>query len=729
MHFVRCSLLAFAAAPLTALAVDTTMTPAGYTGLGITPNAHLLGWGRVEASYDRQLPGIVQNPSGHNYVLGLGLLPNVEVAGRMAANQLHSNCFVSCGVRDLSASVKGGIGLDAVGRFRIAAGATDLGGAVTHFRSYYGVLTYNEGAIEVSVGLAKRSGPGRNGSRSPLDGPFAAAAWTPFPWIRGQIEYTDRNAWAGVRVFAPKEWVPEGWTAYIGANKRLTETNLTQRSWLSAGVSIPLYKVPDLPDKRAKAPLPELAGTHLPAPVYEARVLPPASPQVTAPAPSPAVPPSPASATTDQLDALAAELRTKGLEDIWVGVMPDASVALRANNASYNWNSADAVGAALGAVSRTLGGTRVAYRLILTQRQIPLVAVTGQANCLREWLANEAATCTAGELSTPGTGALDPLHRGATWHVSNLQPSWKTLRLRLSPVLRTEEGTEFGVLDYSAGVNVGLELPLWRGASVEWRRNVPLAASVDFERGGVFGQRRVKSETERLALTQTLRLPLEAWLAPGDDAKARRWGLAGVTAQATVGRVGGHFDGALGSVRWEPGEGRHRVTAQAGWFRHANFGATLDAPGPRRATPVLASYRYNVTATRTFLEATAGQFFGNDRGIQLGMRQWFSDVAVGVYYRRTSVENSPARHMARVELSLPIGPRRDMVPAWNVQVTGTPRFTHGAETTLLETGSNPIRSGLGAMPPTPALDDTFNSDRSGLVYFEDNIRRIRDAAR
>jgi len=720
MHSSFWSFLGIAAAPLTALAVDTTMTPAGYTGLGITPNAHLLGWGRLEAGHDNQLPGVVRNPSGHNYVLGFGLLPNVEIVGRMAANELHSNCFTQgCGARDLSASVKGGIGLDAAGRFRVAAGVTDIGGAVTFFRTYYGVLTYNEGPVEVSAGLAKRSGSGINGSRSPLDGPFAAAAWTPLPWIRGHIEYSDRKAWAGVRLFAPKEWVPEGWTAYVGANQRLTDTPLTQKSWFTAGISIPLYKVPDLPGNRAKAPLPALAGTQLPAPVYEARTLPP-----------PATPaPTPVAATPNQLDAVAAELQAKGLEDIWVGVMPDGSIALRANNASYNWNSADAVGAALGAIARTLGSTPVAYRLILTQRQVPLVAVTGQANCLREWIANAAATCTAGELSTPGTGALDPLHQGATWRVSKLQPSWKTLRLRLSPVLQTNVGSEVGVLDYSAGINAGLELPLWNGASVEWRRNIPAANSSDYERNGVFGYRRIKSETERLAFTQTLRIPLEAWLAPGDDAKIRRWGLAGVTAQATVGRIGSHYDGALGSVRWEPGDGRHRLTAQAGWFRHAEFGA-FDSPGPRRATPVLASYRYNVTATRTFLEGTAGQFFGNDRGFQLGLRQWFSDVAVGVHYRRTAFENSPARNMARIELSVPFGPRREMAPAWHVQVTGTPRFTHGVETTLREPrGGNPVRTGLGTMPPAPSLEETFNSDRSGLVYFEDNIRRIRDAAR
>ena len=52
---------------------------------------------------------------------------------------------------------------------------------------------------------------------------------------------------------------------------------------------------------------------------------------------------------------------------------------------------------------------------MLTLRQLPLVAVTGQANCLREWIANAAAGCAAGELSTPGTGLLDPLHQGVVW--------------------------------------------------------------------------------------------------------------------------------------------------------------------------------------------------------------------------------------------------------------------------------------------------------------------------
>ena len=175
-------------APL-AWAVDATMTSGGYTGLGLTPNAHTLAWGRFETTYDNQLPGVVRNPKGHNYTAAFGLLPNIEVSGRVAANDLHNNCYTQgCGnARDLSAAAKMGIGLDAGNRFRVAVGATDFGGAATFFRAYYGVLTYNESALEASAGLAKRSKSGVGGASSPLNGPFGSVAWQPLPWVRGHV--------------------------------------------------------------------------------------------------------------------------------------------------------------------------------------------------------------------------------------------------------------------------------------------------------------------------------------------------------------------------------------------------------------------------------------------------------------------------------------------------------------------------------------------------------------
>jgi hypothetical protein len=231
--------------------------------------------------------------------------------------------------------------------------------------------------------------------------------------------------------------------------------------------------------------------------------------------------------------------------------------------------------------------------------------------------------------------------------------------------------------------------------------------------------------TERLSLTQTMRLPLERWLQETDPVRVRNLGLGAVTAQATLGRVAHHFDGVHGALRWEPGEGRHRVTAQAGWFRNGAFGEI--GGEPRRATPALASYRYSLTPTRTYFEATGGRFWNGDGGLQLGLRQWFGDVAVQAYVRRTKFADRSPVSMAGLEVSLPLGPRRDMNPS-TIQVTGTPRFSQSVETVVGQT-ANTVTRGLGVLPPVPSLDAVHNSDRAGLFYFEDNLQRVREAAR
>jgi hypothetical protein len=725
-------------ASVTASAQVSTLTQAGYTGLGITPNARLIDWGRVAGAYDRQLPGVVSNPTGDNFVIGFGLLPNLEIAGRLATNSLDCNAFAGghCGLRDLSASGKFGFSLDRAQRLSIAAGVTDVGGAATNFRSIYGVGTYSEGPLEVSAGLARRSSSHPKVSMAPLSGPFASAAWQPLPWVRGQLEYTDGKAWAGVRLFAPNAWLPDGWTAYIGTNHSLSNTALTHRSWISAGISIPLYKSPSLPGSGPKAPPPQLRRGERPLPTYEALTLPrrdddraevPLGPAPHADAPADqsrsSVPPD-----DSDLKQLATALGAKGLDDISVGRLPDGTVAVRANNASYGWNSVDALGAALGVIGRTLGSARVPYRIVLTERQIPLVAVVGETGCLREWINNSNVACAAGRLSTPASGALDEIVSGVAWVIEHQKPAWQTLHVSISPVLRTNIGTEVGAFDYSLGARVGLRLPLWAGASIEARRDVPLSNSTNYEPTAAFAPLRVRGQTERLALTQSLRLPMERWLAPGDKAKALRWGLTAITAQASVGRVGDSMDGIDGQVRWEPGEGRHRVTAKAAYLRNGNFDPTVSLLGPRLAKPLLASYRYTVAETRTYLEATAGQFLYGDRGFEFGLRQWFSDVAVRAYYRRTAFSGAPSRQFVGIELSVPIGPRRDLAAGSHFQFGGTPRFSHAVET-LVRGGNNAVRPGFGLDSPAPAVDETFNSDRAGLVYFEDNMRRIRDAAR
>ncbi|RZL89518.1 MAG: hypothetical protein EOP82_19345, partial [Variovorax sp.] len=230
-----------------AVAQTPVMSAGGFTGLSVTPTAHLQRWGTASLDYDNELVGAPISPrygtSGHNIVAGVGLLPNLEVSGRIASNTLNSNCYnEGCGMRDLSFNFKAGAPLDVGSRWHAAIGATDLGGQTGQFRSAYGVLTYSPDLVDLSLGYAYRQGA--RSVESPLDGVFASAAYRPFSWLQAHVEYTDSKAWAGARVFAPPQWLPTGWSAHVGANVRLRGDERTARNWWSVGLTVPLYKVP-----------------------------------------------------------------------------------------------------------------------------------------------------------------------------------------------------------------------------------------------------------------------------------------------------------------------------------------------------------------------------------------------------------------------------------------------------------------------------------------------------
>ncbi len=742
------------------------LSASGFTGWSVTPTARLLPWGSASLAYDNQVVGAPASgfgSGGHNFVAGFGLLPGLEVTGRIAASTLQTNCYIEpCGVRDLSANFKAGLALDSARRWHAALGATDLGGQATFFRSYYGVLTYSPEQLDLSLGYARRRGAAVDPGARTLDGVFASAAYRPLSWLQAHVEYSDRKAWAGARLFAPAEWLPAGWSAHVGANVRLHGDERTARSWLSAGLNIPLYKVPTTraagtasvsAGASAMSPAPGTGtGTGVdaaaapaarPARVREFSTagLPRSAPLNTdfalAPLPTgpdnehggtagPGAVPGAAPVTDEQLRGLAEALRAKGFEDIAVGRLPGGAVAVRVNNATYNVNTADGLGVALGVVARRLGAARADYRLVLTQRQTPVVGVSGRADCLAQWIAGEPPACNPGRLQTPGTASVAALVDGAAWLVDGAAPSWATPRLLLEPVLRSAIATEYGAFDYSLGLRATVQQPLWRGAWAEVSHVAPLHSSSDYRDNGVFAPSRWASVTDRALLHQVWRVPVERLWSAGARPAASRWGANAVTAHVAAGRINDAYRGAYGELRWEPGQGRHRFAVEGGRFeRTTEFDRVL----PPHSRTLIGSYRYAFAPTHTYLEVSAGQYLYNDTGVRVGIKQWFHDVAVSLYVRRSKFEwEHSGRSYAGIEISIPLTPRQDMSPnAAPIQVTGSPRWRYGVETVVRQS-PNFVNTSQGVTPGVATLDRTFNSDRAGTAYFEENLPRIRSAA-
>jgi len=722
-----------AAAPVCA---QSALSAGGFTGWSVTPTAKVQSWGTVSLAYDNEVVGgpVTQQygTSGHNLVVGFGLLPHLEVSGRIASSTLNTNCFtVGCGIRDLSFNAKAGLALDRDGLWQVAAGATDLGGQTGNFSSLYGVVTYSPDPLDLSLGYARRTNTALNLSTSPLNGMFGSVGYRSFSWLQTHVEYADGKVWTGARLFAPADWVPEGWTAYIGVNARLRRgDDRTARSWLSTGVTIPLYKVSQVRANSA-AVSERASGAPTANTSYQEVPLTAASQALAYPLAAPAIPSEPVKSvnpvTDDQLRALAEALKLKGFEDISVGRAADGSVAIRVNNASYNVNTLDGLGAALGAVARHLSAQRAGYRLVLTQRQIAVVAMTGQADCLADWIDLAPFRCTAGDLLTPGTTALDGLLAGAVWTVGGMAPSWKTPRLILQPGLRSAIATEYGVFDYSLALRATLQQPLWAGAWADVSGTAPLNDSQNFKSGRAYGSQRYTSQMDQYMVHLVVRVPVEKLLGEaGNNKSVTALGAAAVTAHVAVGQIDANYRGAYGEMRWEPVEGLHRINFQGGRFDRIQDDYS-DLPTKSRLA--LASYRYAFMPLHTYVELTAGQFLHNDRGAKFEIKQWFDDVSVALYVRRSKFDfASTARTSAGIEVSIPLTPRRDMSPSNPIQVTGTSQWTHSIET-LVRSPSNYVNWNQGVIPNISVLDRTFNSDRSSSTYFEENMQRIRSAAR
>lgn len=731
--------------------IAPSLNASGTSGLSVTPTARLLNWGTASMAYDSTVVGGPNTrrygSEGHNFVAGFGLLPNLEISGRIAASTINDNCYTQqCGIRDLSFNAKAGAALDRDNRWHVAAGATDIGGQTGNFRTAFGVVSYTPvDPVDLSLGYSMR----RGSATTPLHGPFASAAYRPLAWLQTHVEYVDSKAWAGARVYAPANWLPDGWQAHIGANVRVAgDQNGAARSWLSVGLNVPLYKVPTRSATGTRAeystqgiPASDvpLVADMAPRPVAvrpsNSGVVGPLAMRVSDPAPitpvtqitptASVVAPTPVS--DDQLIALGDALRAKGFEDIAIGRAPDGAIAVRLNNAVYNANTADGLGVALGVIARRLADQRAGYRLVLLQRQLAIVGVTGQADCLAQWIAAGPPKCTAGQLYTNGTTGLDALLAGTRWTVDGQAPSWKTPRLILQPVVRSAVATEYGVFDHSLALRAMVQQPLWSGAWLEVAGNAPLHNSDDYKRGQVFGQSRFDSQVDRYMAHQMFRVPVEKLFGADNAQNATRWGANAVTAHVAAGRIDANYRGTYAEMRWEPGEGRHRIQAEAGKFDRVTF---YDANLPINSKTALASYRYAFTPTRTYFEATGGQFLYNDRGVRFGIKQWFDDVSVTLYVRHTKFEWAGAgRTSAGIELNIPLTPRKDMSPNSSpVQVVGNPRWAYGVETTVRE-DRNVLNTTQGVGANVSMLDRTFNFDRSGLVYFEDNMPRIRSAAR
>ena len=141
-------------------AQSTGITTQGSTGGLVIPSARVLSEGSVALTLGNYMEPQFNYPKRGNYSLGVGLLPNVEIFGRVADYQDPlPGSIIANGPRDLSANIKYQLPNFWQDGPTFAIGANDVGGGAQFFQSFYGVMGHHiRQDLDWTLGYARGKG-------------------------------------------------------------------------------------------------------------------------------------------------------------------------------------------------------------------------------------------------------------------------------------------------------------------------------------------------------------------------------------------------------------------------------------------------------------------------------------------------------------------------------------------------------------------------------------------
>lgn len=658
----------------------------GFTGLLNTPNAELTDEGKVYLLFSDQEDAKFRAkvPRQENYIFSVGLFSIAELGGRLTEAPRAA--------RDLSANFKVKVPFIPQGYYlpSIAFGMQDVGGGLRFLQSKYVVASEELWRLRLSLGYG--FGPDR------MDGVFGGAEFKAADWLYLLGEYDTEETNVGVRVITPHFF---GIPVNLHATVKTSLDHKPGDLEFGVGLHFPLgsdhnnrtpITVPkvDEPSRIASAAESE---TKISEPdsiaLSQTRSLDPAPEKL------------PDEDILSSLERLQEKLVADGFQNVRVGEKDGTRLVVEYENGRYTHNELDALGMAAGI---TLDNAPPAIRtltLIVKKKGMRMLQLTAPLADFREFYRNADSLPRLRESLRITTDSMDD--EGVRFADGPRNPSWLHSTLVVYPELKTFVGTEVGVFDYLLSVKPDLYLNTWKGAVLNARWDIPVTWSENFDDGKEFRNRRTGSRLERVMLFQAVKP------AP--------------TLMATIGAgmVLKDLYGTLNEAMWTPGDGTHRFR-----FKHLYSRTDDNQRGP---DVYLGSYRYYFNPLETFVEGTAGKFFGQDTGFTVEMKRFFGDTSFSVYYKNSRTEDRQHVQVGGVQIAFPLSFRRDMKP-YPVQVRGIDEWSYAQETEIVSPGDrNLVGRSIGINPQPPfSLDRVFyNRDRLNEIYIKNHLLRLRDA--
>ena len=664
----------------------------GISSLGATgglniPSAYVLEPGDMALSVGNYQPAQLGTfSSRQNYSLGFGILPRVEVFGRLAEYQNPKTTLPGLpdinGPRDVSANAKWQLPLDMPGLPKLAVGATDLSGGAVYFSSKYAVASDEYGPLRWSLGYA-RSNPALGIAKSArvLDGVFGGVEYklgSTRAIALAETDGTQRHA--GLRYYS--EVLP--WLSgaqVVGTLQRsFGATDSAGRAADTTSFNVSLIMPLGTSDSVRKAtanavlkPLPPIVQTEAGG--------------MTATA-------------ADRMDALARSLRAIGLDRVRVGTLGNEWV-VEYENYRYLHNEADALGVVLGLAAEHAPESIARINALTRKDGLVVFETSVEVAAFRNFLRDGDA---AGVKNTMGFGRLANYDAGAVQWAAGTSgaaqhKSW--LRVELKPLVNYTLGTEFGLFDYSLAANVRGTAAVWPGAVVYTDVVQRLSNSDSMETGRVYSSSLHRNGVMTLALQQSL------WLSPRLFASvgAGKYNYSGYGAEGE----------SILFLPWNEDTMHLR-----GSYQHRKDSERLS----NNETAYTASYRWKFNS-QTWVEGAYQRYTDGSTGPSLVFTRWFGDVALQAFARKGG-----SNAFVGMELSLPLTPRQGM-GAGTVQLTGTPRYAQGIRTLLTSAVNKGNFVKPDAVRPVnlhfkPEVE-LLNSGRISPEYIKEQAQRMRES--
>jgi hypothetical protein len=710
----------------------------GYTGLINTPSALMQAKGTVDIGYNNQLDfsgELYQN--GHNFIFSAGLFDGFEVSGQIASSTMHDYTFslTEKQTRDLSFNAKYQLPFIPNDWFSLAVGGKDIGGAGNQYATYYAVASKQLGDFNFSAGLAKSKR-----LTGQMDGVFAGVEWQLYDWFSLQVEHDGEAENAAARITLPKKWLLDLGTLTLTSRFYSNSDYDEQDTYWGLNLTIPLFDDYDQPAVNSKsaaqvqpnyavaaygvkenkplgfftsvskdtAPVPLVTTTPIATtpPIATIAVVKntPSRNTMKVAAQATAYPITAADSALNtltlnkltlntQVFSLKAALAADGFENILVGYNQQKQLIIQFENPVFNRNDIDAFGLVLGRIAEHVTEPSVEFTVQLAKYDTPLMSILGQVDNYRAFINGEQNP----DLSIQ-QGAM-AIPKGVTWvGLTRANSPYFNPRVTISPALTNTYATELGVIDFSLALRADIDLPLWQGGGVSVSGQIHVANSDDFEKNAAFKRFREHTGIDRAVFYQTFALPF------------------GLYNQTQVGYFQETYDysGIINETAWLSPAGRHKVSANVGYFEYQNYNGNRDYK--------TMSYQYSWVEQDITFHATAGEFWSKDTGAKIESRFWFGDSYIGLFYENTSVQK------AGVSISIPLSSRKDMAVTRFGQIKGKEAWRHTASTQIGKS-ENRLVFNQGYIPGTAiSLDRSFfNQGRMSSDYIYANLARLKNA--